>query len=204
MARVMGDDRGNPFSTRFVRPGAMEYLFLPGFDAEKLVEQFAHQGWRGEIVGPHGSGKSTLLAALLPLVEARGWRVHRVDLHDGERWLPRGWREAFDGANVLLVVDGYEQLGAFERWRVRRLTKGSTRGLLVTAHTSVGLPRLWTTEVDAVRAQMVFECLAPDARFVSPEDLDAALGRHPTDLRSALFELYDLYERRRREAEADA
>lgn len=162
------------------------------------MDALARNGWRGEIVGPHGSGKSTLLAALAPLIEDRGWRVHRVDLHDGERWLPRGWREALRDSPVLLVIDGYEQLCRFERWRVRRTARGPGRGLLVTAHEAVGLPRLWTTEVDASRARQVFAQLAQGTTLVSDADFEAALRRHPSDLRSVLFELYDLYETRRR------
>ncbi len=56
--------QSNPFSTRFVRPGALAYRFPPGESAATLVERLAASGWRGQIVGPHGSGKSTLVAAL--------------------------------------------------------------------------------------------------------------------------------------------
>lgn len=198
----MSDDGGNPFSTRFVRPGALEYLFPAGVSSEQLVERLERSGWRGEIVGPHGSGKSTLLAALLPLVAKRGWEIQRYDLHNGERWLPRGWLSRLCASSTLLVIDGYEQLGHLERWRVRRAMKGPNRGLLVTAHESVGLPRLWTTTIDVDRAQaLLTRLLPPGCTSISSADLSAALARHPTDLRSAWFELYDLYEQRRRAAD---
>jgi hypothetical protein len=62
------------------------------------------------------------------------------------------------------------------------------------------LPTLWTTEVDVSRANAVFRQLVPGASaFVSEADLHECLRRDPTNLRAALFALYDLYERRRRE-----
>jgi len=201
----LADDSENPFSTRFVRPGALAFLFPDGVTAEQLIERLERSGWRGEIVGPHGSGKSTLLAALLPLVTACGWEIQRYDLHDGQRWLPRGWQARISATPTLLVIDGYEQLGHLERWRVRRAMKGPHRGLLVTAHESVGLPRLWTTTVDADRAQaLLARLLPPGCTSISATDLADALERHPTDLRSAWFALYDLYEQRRRAADPSA
>lgn len=57
----------NPFSTRFIRPGATTYRFPIGVSAASLAEEFLaqHQG-RAAIVGPHGSGKTSLLYALAP------------------------------------------------------------------------------------------------------------------------------------------
>jgi len=54
----------NPFSTRFVQPGAIPYLFEAGSLAE-VIGSFESQGRWGQIVGPHGSGKTTLLRAIL-------------------------------------------------------------------------------------------------------------------------------------------
>jgi hypothetical protein len=57
----------NPFSTRFIRPGATTYRFPSGVSAATLAEEFLaqHEG-RAAIVGPHGSGKTSLLYALAP------------------------------------------------------------------------------------------------------------------------------------------
>ena len=81
----------NPFSTRFVRPGALEYLFEVGMRAEDVVQRLAGTNWRGQIVGPHGSGKSTLLATLLePLAQSGRWAcVFR--LQEGDSRLPADW-----------------------------------------------------------------------------------------------------------------
>lgn len=197
----MIDEDENPFSTKFIRPGAVDYLFPDGANVEQFVARLEQNGWRGEIVGPHGSGKSTLLAALLPAVAGRGWTVRRIDLHDGQRRLPRGWlREAASRPRTLLVIDGYEQLARWERWRIAAVARRAELGLLVTAHAPVGLPGLWTTEVDLPRAQALLAKLLPNGSApVSARDLEAALSRHPTDLRAAWFDLYDLYETRRRD-----
>ncbi len=199
-ATVPSDE--NPFSTRCVRPGAIEYVFPTGHDVDHLVELFRGNGARGEIVGPHGSGKSTLLAALLPRLATSGWSLQRCNLHDGERSLPSGWlRAAAIAPQALLVIDGYEQLSPRQRFRLLATCRRMDCGLLVTAHESVGLPRLWTTEVDAIRAAAVFSRLVPQpSALVSHSDLEDCLRRNPTDLRAALFELYDLYEQRRRES----
>jgi len=101
----------NPFSTRFVRPGAIGYLFHDDQSAADLVQRLRASGWQGQIVGPHGSGKSTLLAALTELLEQAGRRAWRISLHDGQRALPAdAMAEACRAGTNLLIVDGYEQL----------------------------------------------------------------------------------------------
>ena len=45
--------QSNPFSTRFVRPGAIPYVFADGQTAESLVARLARLGWR------HKSSDST-------------------------------------------------------------------------------------------------------------------------------------------------
>ena len=46
----------NPFCSRFVRPGALEYLFPDGWSAARLAARLAENGWRGQIVGRPGRG----------------------------------------------------------------------------------------------------------------------------------------------------
>lgn len=195
----------NPFSTRFVRPGAIDYLFPGNENLELLVMRWREAGLRGEIVGPHGSGKSTLLTALLARLTAEGWRTFRCDLHDGQRSLPSGWLQGRCGEpRAVIAIDGYEQLS---RWQRSRVLAGCQRrgcGLVVTAHATVGLPTLWTTRVDPDRAEALFRRLMATApTLVTVHDLHVSLLCHPTDLRSVWFELYDLYEQRRRARSAE-
>ena len=188
----------NPFSTRFVRPGALPYYFPPGQSAEQLAAKFAAQGWRGQIVGPHGSGKSTLLAALAPWIERSGRKLLGFVLHDGQRRLPiaADERRALSDASVL-AIDGFEQLSAFNRWRIGRLCRRRGCGLLATAHADVGLPELYRTETNVELARRVVEALAPGDRAISADDVKRAFSTRRGDLREALFDLYDLYEHRR-------
>ncbi len=54
----------NPFSTRRIRAGAIDFLFEEGQSTQDLISKFSRSGFIGQIVGPHGSGKSTLLHEL--------------------------------------------------------------------------------------------------------------------------------------------
>lgn len=53
----------NPFSTTFIRPGAIPFLFPNDQTIQDVVRQLAATDWWGQIIGPHGTGKSTLTAA---------------------------------------------------------------------------------------------------------------------------------------------
>ncbi|MBL8827336.1 MAG: hypothetical protein JNM18_10140, partial [Planctomycetaceae bacterium] len=107
----------NPFATRWVRPGAIAFQFPSGDSPEQLLARLAeHRGW-GEIRGPHGSGKSTLLATLVPILEQAGRVVIALELHDGQRRLPRPLGELPIDARTTVIVDGYEQLSWWHAWR---------------------------------------------------------------------------------------
>ena len=112
------DATSNPFSTRRMRPGALPFVFPPGLDAEALVARLRENDWRGEIIGPHGSGKSTLLATLIPCLARAGREPLLVTLHDRERSL-RAHRALLARAHpgAIMIVDGYEQLAPWNKWR---------------------------------------------------------------------------------------
>lgn len=192
---------GNPFSTRHVRPGALEFIFSGEASAPALVARLREDGWRGEIVGPHGSGKSTLLATLLPLLEKAGRKVMHFALHAGEKRLPdcAGEAQGWNG-DTQVVIDGYEQLSWWARRWIDHKCRASGAGLLVTSHESVGLPALYQTAIslDVLQA-IVVTLLPPGPPIVSPEDVAQAFQHHGPSVRESLFALYDLYEQRRRE-----
>lgn len=187
--------RSNPFSTRFVRPGAIDYLFPPGTSAAQLVARLSRFGWRGQIVGPHGSGKSTLLAALADPLARAGRPLWTVTLHDGARRLPAGWtHEAALAGAGMIGVDGYEQLGLLGRLAVRFECARRGWGLLASAHRDVGLPTLHVTSSKLDVAQAIAEHLqSGHAAKLGPEavaECFAAAG----DVRETLFLLYDRWE----------
>jgi hypothetical protein len=189
----------NPFCTRRIRPGALPYLFPPETGWEVILGRLKDAGGWGEIVGPHGSGKSTLLAGLIPLLETEGWRVARIDLHDGERRLPVDLRQiAETDKRLMLVVDGYEQLGALSRFQLKRYCRRRGWGLIVTAHFTVGLPELLSTAVLLEQAKWVVRAILKDSEYsISARELEESYARCRGNLREMLFGLYDLFERER-------
>jgi hypothetical protein len=202
-APVCREREANPFVTRRVRPGALPYFFPAGEDAARLIERLRTAGWWGQIVGPHGSGKSTLLATLLPELRCAGRAPLLIALHGGQRRLPPGARAALEalpaGAGPV-VVDGYEQLSRWSRFGLRYHCRRRGHGLVVTAHQSAGLPELLRTGMTPELARKVVDHLWPDPMgAVAAADLAGRLAVRAGNLREVLFELYDLYERQRRQ-----
>ena len=184
----------NPFSTRRTRPGAMPFIFSAGEDAETLIARLRENRWWGEILGPHGAGKSALLATLIPAIVQAGRRPVLIELHDEQRCLPQPESDP----STLLMVDGYEQLSRWSRWRLKRLCRRRGCGLLVTAHDSVGLPQLYRTAPTRELAETIVGRLMAGRTppFTAAEVTDCFV-RRGGNLREVLFDLYDLYERRR-------
>ena len=189
----------NPFATRYVRPGALPYLFPAGTDAAALVARLRRHGWWGQITGPHGSGKSTLLQTLLPPLEDAGRRIALYELHPGATRLsaarepPGSWDD-----RTQVVIDGYELLGWLPRLWLRRTCAARHAGLLVTAHRRRGLPEIWQTEVTFELASRVVGLLTAGwtGPAVSADAVAQAFAAHPGNLREMLFALYDCYETR--------
>lgn len=192
----------NPFSAGKVDPGSIPFCFPPGQSAAEIVGRLAAESWWGEIVGPHGSGKSTLLAALGPALAQAGRRPLVVTLHRGQRRLPPRVLPRRPSAATQIVVDGYEQLGAWARWRLRRWCQKLHCGLLVTTHESVGLPTIYTTATTPELARYLARYLGGASLPIRDDQVDACFARHGGDLRETLFALYDLYERQVRDGRA--
>jgi hypothetical protein len=188
----------NPFSTRYVRPGAIRYLFTDGLDAGRLLKRLEDLGGRAQIVGPHGSGKSTLVAELVAAMAAAGCHAHVVVLRDGERRMPTDWlAQAEHAAARMVIVDGYEQLGAWSRFWLKRCCRRRNLELLVTSHATVGLPTLFTTRTSVELARSIVLRLSKEGQFAVPPDAVAAYYHASGgNLRETLFALYDDYERR--------
>lgn len=192
----MFEDRINPFAARFVRPGAVCYLPSAGDDPAMLAARLQRQGWVGEIVGPHGAGKSALLIALIAELRGSGHDVLHVELHEGDRRLPRGamaeplppWR--------LIAVDGAEQLGWWAWFRLRRFVRRRSWGLVVTSHRPLGLPPLASLKPDAALAWKIVQQLQSDNPLITEAETTAAFSAHRGDLREMLFDLYDRYQLR--------
>lgn len=190
----------NPFSTRFVRPGAMAYFFSDDVSLERIVARLRdNNGW-GQILGPHGTGKSTLLQAITPQLAAAGKQIELFTLHQGQPRLDveprriRNWNE-----RTQIIVDGYEQLSWWHRWRLVRECRKRRAGLLVTTHRDLGLPTLFETRGSLETTQLIASRLLGDeTHLISSQDVAAAFHQNRSNVRETLFALYDLYEVRRR------
>jgi hypothetical protein len=98
---------------------------------------------------------------------------------------------------TVLVVDGFEQLSWWSRWKVKAACRRHGVGLLVTAHADLGLPTIFATRpsLDLAR-RLVSRLLPPGDRTLTEDDVAAAYQRHPDNLREMLFSLYDVYQAR--------
>ncbi|MEX0792326.1 MAG: hypothetical protein WD045_04285 [Pirellulaceae bacterium] len=188
----MPTSESNPFSTRFIRPGAIPYQFTAGESAAQLAQKLADQAWRGCILGPHGTGKSSLLLALEPEITRQGKRPHHVTLgasSSGPWWPSVPW-----SCDTLLIIDGYEQLSFFGRAMLRWRCWQSSTGLLVTSHKPVGLPLLTQTEATWVLAQELVTQLWDSPDELPWEAIESLWRQHPGDMREFLFGMYHLYQ----------
>lgn len=193
-------DEPNPFRSGAIRPGAVDYRFPDGEDADTLVARLAAAGWSGRIQGPHGTGKSTLLRSLAAAVERAGRRFELTVLVAGDRrWRPSAEQLARWDARTLVVVDGFEQLGCWARRRLAAACRRRGAGLLATTHDDVGPPLLVRTAPDVgLACELAAALQAGSRRLVTDDDVRARFAARRGDLRETLFDLYDLYELRRR------
>ena len=186
----------NPFATRFIRPGAIPFIFAEGESAASLVERLREQAWWGQILGPHGSGKSTLLATLIPALAAAGRHVALHTLHQGEHRL-----SAFDcqrlAPSTQLIVDGFEQLTWWQKRRVKASCRRAGCGLLITAHVDLGLPTVYQTQPsESLAATVVARLLPESGHKIAASDVAAAYAAAAGNVRETLFQLFDVYQQR--------
>ena len=101
-----------------------------------------------------------------------------------------------------MIVDGYEQLGFLSRFRLRRFCRKRALGLLVTAHSSAGFPDLFRTAPDMATTVRLVERLVDRDSPISADEIRERFSAREGDIREVLFDLYDVYERRRPERDA--
>jgi energy-coupling factor transporter ATP-binding protein EcfA2 len=190
----------NPFSTRFTRPGQLVYRFPRDRDVSQLCDQLQRQCWWGAIVGRHGSGKTTLLHSLQSELEHRGRQVYRYSLHAGMRRLPALFSAGL-GPGAQVVIDGYEQLRCWTRYRIERRCRSRQAGLLVTTHRPLGVPELFSTHTSLEILQQLVQQLQQDHEVqVDSAAIKRCYDRYQGDIRETLFCLYDRYEQQSRAA----
>ena len=101
-------------------------------------------------------------------------------------------------SDTQVIIEGFEILGTRNRKMFQSICRRRHVGLLVTCHEPIGFPTLYHTSVSLELANELVGDLLPQAcDFINGEDVAEAFERNGQNLRELLFELYDLYEKRR-------
>lgn len=194
--------KSNPFATRFVKPGAVDFQFSRSGDLSSLLSKLKDGGWWGQILGPHGSGKSTLVYSLLKRLAKVSRTCVHLQLSNYQN------RVTFDVAqtrcwnkDTQVIIDGFEVLPWSCKRRLRQECRSRNAGLLVTSHRRLrGIPVLFQTEASEDVTQQLVDRLtiAGDSRL-SKKDVRTSYAKFNGNVRETLFDLYDLYEQRSRQ-----
>ena len=210
----------NPFCTRMVRPGSVEYRFCDkatgtptaddarsGYD-EIVASLQSHRF--GVIVGAHGSGKTTLIHSLRTVLRDAFADVEDVQLSGPPsvatlarcQHARRVAKQMYSRQNRLprgglLVVDGAEQLSRPGLAWLLRKAKRRGQAVLATSHWPVrGMTVLHETEVTGALVSSLTESLLAEASPKVAKIVRTELGRQDwstlTNVRDLWFELYDV------------
>jgi ABC-type cobalamin/Fe3+-siderophores transport system ATPase subunit len=202
----------NPFSTRFIRPGAIPFCFADPIDRDQQLQRLSGQVLLRQaslIVGPHGSGKTTLLHALRPRLEQQMTRVESVMLHSSDvpgiraKWV--GQRQNSKSVRQiqkelppesLLIVDGIEQLSRRGRQSVLTRARSHRHRVLATAHTALDPftviyeTRIRPETIVSITQRLTEHSHAKIKDLVGNELTHGELSK-VSNVRDFLFELYD-------------
>jgi hypothetical protein len=213
--RIAGH-QSNPFCTRFVRPGSIDYRFAADGSEENSYRTLGEITGRldqlgvGLIVGPHGSGKTTLLHSLGPWLSDAFSDIANLHLFapPSQRVLDR-LQHARSSATIvhaqqaklrdggLLIIDGLEQLWYRDLRRLLRKTSRRGQTLLATSHAPLaGMTILHRTHVDCRLVASLAQSLLADASAKVAEIVDHELRQQDwsrlTNVRDLWFDLYDI------------
>jgi ABC-type cobalamin/Fe3+-siderophores transport system ATPase subunit len=197
--------RSNPFATRFIAPGGLPFAFHDGSTSQRLSNEFLGLPSKmASIIGPHGTGKSTLLKSILPAIESAG-QFHAIrHLRFSSNGLAnrelkrdaKQWKR-----NDFVVLDGYEQLGTWTKWRTIFRAKRMNLAMLVTSHAPVsGFHVLWQTAMTESLAHAVIAELLQNydaaviTQLLESKEWRESRQRHGDNLRETLFDMYDWWQ----------
>lgn len=151
---------------------------------DEIFQKLESSGWKGAIVGDHGSGKTRFLNELEKEMRRRSFLTEKIFLTDNRRTIP--WGKLFFHSRKMLLIDGAEQLMAWEWFLLRLLA----RGLVITCHKKEKLPVL-------IEMKTSVELLEEIVKELSKEnfwkfDCEELFRKHRGNIRDALRECFDL------------
>ncbi len=190
----------NPFSTRFIQPGAIAYHRFDGGSVAQLAQQFLGlPSKRGSIIGPHGSGKSTLIASLVQEINSQrpDLRIQQLrfsTIESASKSLNNSIRDWSHSS--IAILDGYEQLKTWSRIKIAWTARIKSIHVLATAHQTIpSFESLWVTSVSETSSQWVVEQLLKDwggpSHLLKSEEWALSRAKHGQNLRESLFDMYD-------------
>jgi len=208
----------NPFSTEFIAPAKVPYLFTTGaarrnpqqvdLHLESLLAKIRETP-KGLIVGPHGTGKSTLLHTLLPKLQQSFPRVafHQLSRDPRRSMMQRMIEDRRARKRMinltsdlpkgaLLVIDGLEQLNRPARWRITRIASAKRATILAWTHRKL---TGWNLIHETSTSSKMIQTLATDLMEDSPFELRRRITNElkqravtpSTNVRDLWFEMYD-------------
>lgn len=190
---------GNPFTTRHTRPGRLVPRDAHGepLDLGALVTE-ARRLRSASIVGPHGAGKTNLLANLAGGLADAGVLAGTVRVRSRRDGMSVLRATLLAARGAILCIDGWEALGGAWAGAIRRLSRWRDVGLLVTCHSAVGWPVLVRCSTTPTLLARLVADLPDHGGLLTATDVAEAFTACRGDVREALYDLYDRFERRAR------
>ena len=195
----------NPFSTRFLSPGQLNFVGLDDQALNELAEKLIQQNGNGQIVGPHGTGKTTLTFEFQKRIDRlndknTNYRFIRKTI--GPRRTIRTGKQIAEcqtqtpHSKTILVLDGVELLSWLQRLALIKTCQRKRIGLLATSHRSVwGLPTLVSIKPDRSQLEAIVHQITRDCDFqISTDRLDELYTNNNGNIREALMSCYDEFE----------
>jgi hypothetical protein len=191
----------NPFSSRFLEPGAIPFVFRDSESLASLADRIrssleapTKHRVKLAIVGPHGTGKSTLLRHLSEHLDCTATVLHATS----NKWIAIDEILKAMRRKQPCLIDGYEQLPLWGKTLLIARSKVNRVPLCVTSHR---LPwdfeLLWETRIDPQVETHVIDTLLADADprvksdLLDSQDWEKSRQKHRENLRESLFDMYD-------------
>jgi len=187
----------NPFSTKFVRPGTIEFYTPVGLNLNSIAgELIRHK--IGQIVGPHGCGKTTLTHGLESLLGESSrplTAIRRITIRNKNDLTTSCCDSGLTNSRgQLLIVDGFKRLPWLHRRMLIANAKRKKIGLLITTHRRIrGIKVLCELTPNLESLAYVVRHLQPDPMPDSTR-IEDAFKRTNGNIRESLMVLYDWFE----------